>query len=150
MEQKRKIVPLVYLLITLILMFALHRLAPIALFAHASLMYLGATLTAFGLSMTVMSAGLFKKLGTGIVPFDEATVLVTVGFYRFTRNPMYLGMVMLLLGIALMLGSWASLFPIPFFIWVIQKNFIQGEENFLLDAFGDEFLAYKAKVRRWL
>ncbi|MFT5139005.1 MAG: protein-S-isoprenylcysteine O-methyltransferase Ste14 [Rhodothermales bacterium] len=150
MEQKRKIVPPVYLLIALILLFALHRCEPIASFAHPTLMYFGATLAAFGLGMTVMSAGLFKKVGTGIVPFDEATVLVTAGFYRFSRNPMYLGMVMLLLGIALTLGSAGSLLPIPLFIWVIHNNFILGEENFLLEAFGDEFLAYKEKVRRWI
>jgi protein-S-isoprenylcysteine O-methyltransferase Ste14 len=150
MEQKRKIVPPVYLLIALIVMVGLHQLVPIASFTHPTLMYFGTTLAVFGLSMTVMSAGLFKKVGTGIVPFDEATVLVSGGFYRFTRNPMYLGMVMLLLGIALIFGSYSSLLPIPFFIWIIHKNFILGEENFLLEAFGEEFLAYKAKVRRWL
>ena len=150
MEKKRKIVPPVYFLIALTIMIEMHFFAPLAIYAHSLLLYAGVLLASFGLGMAATSARVFKQVDTGIVPFDKATVLVSGGFYRFTRNPMYLGMVLVLLGIALALGTAGSLVPIPFFIWVIHLNFILGEERFLEEAFGEEYLAYKSKVRRWL
>lgn len=150
MEQKRKVVPPVYFLTCLVLMIAFHYWVPISDYIQAPFHYGGVVLAAFGLGMTIMSAGAFKKADTGIVPFDEATALVTGGFFRFTRNPMYLGMVLFLLGTSVVLGTVSTLLPIPLFIWVIHKNFILGEERFMQEAFGEEFLAYKAKVRRWL
>jgi protein-S-isoprenylcysteine O-methyltransferase Ste14 len=77
-------------------------------------------------------------------------VLVVGGFYRYTRNPMYLGMVTALLGVAILLGTLSAFLPIPIFVWIIQKQFIEGEERFLEEIFGGQYLAYKGKVRRWL
>jgi len=56
---------------------------------------------------------------------------VTNGVYRFTRNPMYLGMALILVGAALLFGTLTTLLPIPMFLWIIQGNFIRGEERFL-------------------
>ena len=85
-----------------------------------------------------------------MVPFEPSTVLVTEGAFRFTRNPMYLGLVLLLAGIAIALGSVGALLPIPVFVWIIQAWFILGEERFLEEIFGEAYLAYKSRVRRWL
>jgi protein-S-isoprenylcysteine O-methyltransferase Ste14 len=63
---------------------------------------------------------------------------------------MYLGIVIVLLGVAVMFGTVGASLPIPFFVWVIQTRFIVGEENFLEELFGEQFLAYKRRVRRWL
>ena len=84
------------------------------------------------------------------MPFDEATTLVTGGSYRFTRNPMYLGMVLILLGAALGRGSLGAFLPIPAFVWVIRRQFVLPEERFLEEAFGDAYRAYKQRVRRWI
>ena len=92
----------------------------------------------------------FRGVGTGIVPFDPATALVTGGLYRYTRNPMYLGMVLLLVGVAIALGSLGAWLPIPVFVWIIQARFIVGEERFLEQTFGESYVAYKRGVRRWL
>lgn len=92
----------------------------------------------------------FNKAGTPVVPFERSTALVVTGFYRWTRNPMYLGLVLILLGAAMLLGTLSAFLPIPVFVWIIQTRFIRGEERFLEDIFGNEYLAYKSKVRRWL
>ena len=150
MEEKRKIVPPVYLLATLILMTVMHFWMPLAEFVPAPFHYGGAVLVLLGLGIAAVSARAFDKAETGIVPFDEATILVTDGFYRFSRNPMYLGMVFLLLGAAILFGTVGSLLPIPFFIWIIRNNFILGEERFLAAAFGQQYLDFMSRVRRWL
>jgi protein-S-isoprenylcysteine O-methyltransferase Ste14 len=93
---------------------------------------------------------MFKRAGTGIEPFDEATTLVTIGFYRFTRNPMYMGMFLMLLGVAFLMGGIGALLPLPLFVLIIRNNFVLGEERFLEAAFGQHYLDYKFEVRRWI
>ena len=95
-------------------------------------------------------AMLFRRRGTAIKPFQESSALVTDGVYRFTRNPMYLGMVIGLTGVACMLGTVTPLLVIPIFIWVIRTRFIRVEEGMLAERFGDEYVQYQARVRRWL
>ena len=92
---------------------------------------------------------LFKQAGTGLEPFDAATVLVTTGFYRVTRNPMYLGMFLMLLGVAFLMGSIGALLPVSIFILIIRNNFVLGEERFMQATFGQQYLQYKSEVRRW-
>lgn len=150
MEEKRKIVPPVYLVATLILMTVMHFWMPLAEFVPAPFNYGGAVLVLLGLGIAAVSARAFDNAETGILPFDEATILVTDGFYRFSRNPMYLGMVFLLLGTAILFGTVGSLLPIPFFVWIIRNNFILGEERFLAKAFGHQYLDFMSRVRRWL
>jgi protein-S-isoprenylcysteine O-methyltransferase Ste14 len=150
MEQKRRIVPPVYLLITLVVMAALHLGAPIMRIFAPPYSYGGAVLLILGIAVSGISAGAFAKAGTPVVPFERSTVLVVGGFYRYTRNPMYLGMVTALLGVAMLFGTLSAFLPIPIFVWIIQKHFIEGEERFLEEIFGEQYLAYKGKVRRWL
>ena len=150
MEQKRKIVPPVYLLLTLAAMAGFHYLLPVAQFSSEPYTYAGIAVIALGVSITVIAAGAFWRAGTPVVPFEISKVLVTGGLFRYTRNPMYLGMIVVLFGVALIFGSVGALIPIPLFAWIIVTRFIRGEENFLQEIFGDEYLAYKSKVRRWL
>ena len=112
--------------------------------------YAGIVVIFFGGLMAAISAGVFLKVDTGLEPFDEAKVLVTSGFYRFTRNPMYVGMFIVLLGVCFMFGSVSALFPIPIFFLIIRNNFVLGEERFCEVAFGQQYLDYKLKVRRWI
>jgi protein-S-isoprenylcysteine O-methyltransferase Ste14 len=149
-EKKRKIVPPVYLLGTLILMGLLNAFVPIFRFVEPPLTYFGIIVIFFGGLMAAIPASVFIKADTGLVPFHEAKVLVTGGFNRFTRNPMYLGMFIILLGTAFLLGSLSTLIPIPAFFLIIRNNFVLGEERFCEAAFGQQYLDYKAKVRRWI
>ena len=150
MERKRKIVPPLYLLMTLAAMAALHRFMPITQLLTAPYTHAGWLLVAAGIGIAAVAAGAFQRAGTGIVPFDPATALVTGGLYRYTRNPMYLGMVLLLVGVAVALGSLGAWLPIPVFVWIIKAWFIVGEERFLEQTFGESYVAYKRGVRRWL
>jgi protein-S-isoprenylcysteine O-methyltransferase Ste14 len=149
-QRKRKILPPVYLLLAFAAMEALHRFAPLGHFIAPPWSYAGVVPLLGGLFISAASARSFRKAGTPVVPFEPSTVLVTGGFFRHTRNPMYLGMVLMLVGVALLLGSWSPLFVIPVFVWIIQSNFIRGEEQFLEGIFGEQYLAYKRKVRRWI
>lgn len=149
-EKKRKIIPPVYLLSTLILMWLLQLYVPIYQFVHPPMAYAGIVVILFGIIMTAISAGVFLKVDTGLEPFDEAKVLVTSGFYRFTRNPMYMGMFIMLLGVAFMFGAVSALIPVPVFFLIIRNNFVLGEERFCEAAFGQQYLDYKLRVRRWI
>ena len=93
---------------------------------------------------------LFRQSGTPIRPTDRASSLVTSGPYRFSRNPMYLGIVVMLLGIALWLGSWPMLIaPVGFFVFM-SLVFIPYEEQRLRETFGDAYASYAQRVRRWI
>lgn len=150
MEKKRKILPAVYLFMSLVLMWPLDFFMPVYHYLHEPLAYLGVIPVLAGVGIAALSAGRFKNAGTGLLPFEEATTLVTDGFFRFSRNPMYLGMIMMLLGVALLLGSVGALLPVPLFIVIIRYNFVAGEERFMEDSFGQQYLDYKATVRRWI
>ena len=150
MEEKRKIIPPVYLFLALALMWLLQRFFPVHQYIDTPLAYAGVIPVLFGIAMAAISAGMFVKVGTSLEPFDEASTLVTGGFYRITRNPMYLGMFLMLFGVAFLLGSVATLLPLVLFILVIRYNFVLGEERFLEATFGQSYLDYKSEVRRWI
>ena len=150
MEEKRKILPAVYLFIGLVFLWLLQIYAPVQQIIEPPLAYAGLVLVLFGIFMATVSANRFVKAETGLIPFDEASTLVTGGFYRFTRNPMYLGMLLMLSGVAFMLGNVSGLLPLILFVLVIRLNFIAGEERMLEAAFGQQYLDYKSTVRRWI
>ncbi len=147
---KRRIVPPVYFLAALLAMTALHFWLPLARFVGPPLSYFGVVLIIAGLAIAGTAAASFAKAGTPVVPFETSTTIVKTGMYRVTRNPMYLGMFSVLLGVALLYGTLTPLLPIPAFVWVIRTRFVLPEEAFLEDLFGDEYLVYKSQVRRWL
>jgi protein-S-isoprenylcysteine O-methyltransferase Ste14 len=93
---------------------------------------------------------LFARRKTGIVPWAPATTLVTDGPYRFTRNPMYLGMALLYLGLALGFGLLWAVALLPVIVVIVDRVVIGREEAYLEAKFGDEYRAYKERVRRWI
>jgi protein-S-isoprenylcysteine O-methyltransferase Ste14 len=129
---------------------ALNRWFPILRWSSFSLAAAGVALIGAGLTLILWAAGLFRRTGTGIVPFSESTALVTNGPYRFTRNPMYLGMATILLGAAAVMGSPTPLFGPIAFIAIITTRFIVPEEAHMERAFGASYLELKRRVRRWL
>jgi protein-S-isoprenylcysteine O-methyltransferase Ste14 len=150
MEQKRKIIPPVYFFAALLMMWALHRWWPGMIFLTAPKSYIGIAWIVFGVAINLWSARAFTKVGTPLIPFERSTALVISGLYRHTRNPMYLGMVLILVGVWLLLGSLTAGLPILAFVCVIEFNFIRGEERFLEEIFGQKYLDYKTRVRRWV
>lgn len=103
-----------------------------------------------GLSLMLAAAGLFRRAGTDLKPWKTTSTIVEAGVYRFTRNPMYLGMALIYTGLAFAFGSAGTLLLLPVVIIAIQTQVIAREEQYLGGKFGDSYLAYKARVRRWL
>ena len=92
----------------------------------------------------------FRQAGTSENPFRPSTALVFDGPYRFTRNPMYLGMAAVYIGLAFVLGlMWAFLF-LPFVILAVDRLVIAREEPYLERRFGQEYVDYKRRARRWI
>ena len=148
--RKPRVLPPVWFLIALVLIGVAHRYFPVVDFIASPWRWFGALPVAIGLAMVLISAGSFAKAGTPVVPFRRSSSLVDTGFYRYTRNPMYLGMALVLGGVAMMTGVLTAWLPVPLFVLIIQRNFIEGEERFLESIFGDEYRDYCRRVRRWL
>jgi protein-S-isoprenylcysteine O-methyltransferase Ste14 len=129
---------------------ALHWGFPLAVWLPRPRSYCGLLVVLAGLALVGSAFRLFRRAKTGVVPFSDATALVSGGPYRFTRNPMYLGMTLVLLGVALLLGSVTPLLAPVFFPIVITYRFILPEEEFLEAKLGAPYLALKGRVRRWL
>lgn len=145
-----KLIPPHYFLASILVMAALHWWAPGVVWLTMPRALIGVALLVAGLALPLTGAFLFRRRGTAIKPFRVSSVLVTDGPYRFTRNPMYVGLTLALLGVAALMGTLTPLFVIPFFVLVIDRLIIRVEERMLEDRFGDEYRAYKARVRRWL
>jgi protein-S-isoprenylcysteine O-methyltransferase Ste14 len=150
MSNRHRIVPPIYLLAALVAAVGLHWYVPIGTVVPSPINLAGVLFGTLGLASILWAADLFRIAGTPIKPFKQSTTLVTSGVYRITRNPMYLGMTLILLGTALLLGSIAAFLPIPLFVWQVRRKFVLPEEAFLGNLFGQQYLEYKARVRRWL
>lgn len=143
-------IPPLYFALAIVAMFLLHRWLPIVDLIGPPLSRLGWVFVAGGVGLAVWGRLRFARAGTNVVPFSASTALVTDGPFRFTRNPMYLGMMLVLFGGFLLAGSLGSLLALPVFFWWIRTRFVLREEDHMAAAFGDDYLAYKRRVRRWL
>jgi protein-S-isoprenylcysteine O-methyltransferase Ste14 len=110
----------------------------------------GTTFALGGLAISFAGVGHFIRQRTAIIPYKPASRLVTSGIYRWTRNPMYLGLAVTYVGLAIALNSLAALILLPFVLAIIQLQVIAREEAYLERAFGGEFVAYKRRVRPWI
>jgi len=102
-----------------------------------------------GFAIMLTAVGLFKKANTEARPWKTSTALVTDGVYRWTRNPMYLGMALIYLGFAVCADSLVSLLLLVPLIFWITRNVIEREEAYMTAKFGDEYRAYRERVGRW-
>jgi protein-S-isoprenylcysteine O-methyltransferase Ste14 len=147
---KRPTYPVTYLLIALIIMAAVHYLLPITQLIPEPYPWLGLLPAAIGITILGRSILQFRRAGTTVEPFQKANELVQNGLYAYSRNPIYLAMVLCLIGIAILLGSLTPFLVIPLFAWIIQRNVITAEEQMLESTFGNSYRQYKQRVRRWL
>jgi protein-S-isoprenylcysteine O-methyltransferase Ste14 len=110
----------------------------------------GALLFVAGAVIMLAAAGLFRRLGTNIPPSQPTTLIATTGPYRWTRNPMYLGMALIYAGLAIGFDRPIAFALLPLVLIAIQTQVIAREERYLEAKFGDDYRRYKAEVRRWL
>ena len=110
----------------------------------------GMVLVAIGVLVSASAVALFARARTTLVPHGEAAHLIVTGPYRFTRNPMYVGLASQFVGAALWSRTWLSLPLVLLPLLVLDRVVIPFEERQLREHFGAEFDAMGARVRRWL
>ena len=141
--------PLVFLGFLLLGLLA-DRLLGLDYGAPAFVRIIGGIAVMVALGLIIVALGLFRRESTSPEPWKPSSALVTSGIYRFTRNPMYLGMALLHLGIAMMLASPGAVVGLVLALIVIGKFVIPREEAYLAEPFGADYDAYRRKVRRWI
>jgi len=142
--------PPAYLLLALVAMAGLHLALPWRQIVTFPWRLAGLAPLVLGLILNGAADRLLKQHDTTVKPFEKPGALVWTGVYGLTRNPMYLGFVLILLGVALLMGSVSPFLLVPLFVVLIDVVFIRVEERMMEAAFGKDWLAYQAKVRRWI
>jgi len=147
---KPRIYPPTYLLFFLLAAIGLHFLLPLARVIPSPWTAFGVIFLAAGVGINFQADGLFRRRGTTVAPDGEPAALIINGPFRFSRNPMYLGFTLALVGTAVLFGSLGPFLTVPVFVFLIERNFIRGEEKNLERKFGPDYLEYKLSVRRWI
>lgn len=111
---------------------------------------LGGVVMLCGIGIATAPFADFVRKRTAIVPIRPATTLVVSGAYRFTRNPMYVGLAAIYIGVCLVFEAPGSLLLLPLVLLVIDRYVVRREEAYLERRFGAEYLEYKSRVRRWV
>jgi protein-S-isoprenylcysteine O-methyltransferase Ste14 len=148
--KKNEILPPTYLLAAMVAMIVLHFVLPLTRIVPAPWNLLGLVPLGLGLALNLVADQAFKVAQTTVKSFEESSALVTGGAFRISRNPMYLGYVLILLGLGVLMRSLGPLIIIPIFAVLMDRTFIQVEERMLETRFADAWAAYKARVRRWI
>jgi len=114
--------------------------------------YVTALLVFVGVCIDFSALAVFVRSKTTVSPVspEKTSVLVVKGIYKYSRNPMYLGLAFILSGFGFWLENWATLLFVPAFIWYITHYQIIPEEEVLLEKFGLDYTDYLARVRRWI
>ena len=143
--------PPIALVLTIVAALVAERIISLPLFAASAFVRgLGALLLSLGLALAIWAIVTFRRSGTAVQTSKPTSLIVENGPYRLTRNPIYLGMLALMIGLALSAGTaWLLLVMIPFYA-VIRLGVIAREEAYLERKFGAAYRDYKSRVRRWL
>ncbi|MGB7115871.1 MAG: isoprenylcysteine carboxylmethyltransferase family protein [Anaerolineales bacterium] len=145
---RKKIMPTTYLLVAILLCVVLHFLVPILYIMPSPWNLIGLIPLFFGLWINLSADRAFKKAETTVKPFVESNALIQDGVFRWSRNPMYLGFVAILLGISVLLRSLSPYIAVVVFVVLIDLMFIRVEEQMLEEKFGDGWKRYRSGVRK--
>jgi protein-S-isoprenylcysteine O-methyltransferase Ste14 len=146
----KKPLPPTYLWAAIILINVIHFALPTRRFIVFPWNLFGILTIVAGAAVNLLADSAFKKFKTTVKPYQESSALITNGVFRISRNPMYLGFVLILSGNAILLGSLPSWLIIAGFIPIMHIVFIRVEEAMLEETFGDSWREYRKSVRRWI
>jgi protein-S-isoprenylcysteine O-methyltransferase Ste14 len=146
----KKIYPPTHFYTYLIISIAFHFLLPVKQIIFAPYVFLGFVPAIAGALLNIWTDNLFKKLNTTVKPDQKPSVLIDCGPFKISRNPMYLGMALLLIGAGILMGSVTAFIGAIFFVAAMEISFIPDEEKIMLEAFDERFKNYKKNVRRWI
>lgn len=138
------------MLFCLLGMVALRWLIPLGSTSNWLLLVFGVGFIALGLAMGVGAEGQFRRVHTTVDPLGVASQLVTDGWFKYSRNPMYLSFTLMLMGAWLALGSISPLLGVLAYILLTERWYIVPEERRLIAMFGKEYESYQMRTRRWL
>lgn len=110
----------------------------------------GICIIAAGLLFFVPAVYRFVKTKNTLITIRPANTLQTTGIYAITLNPMYVSLVLFYLGLSFVIGNWWSIIFLPLLVFVVQEYIIKREERYLEHHFGEAFVTYKSRVRRWI
>lgn len=147
---RKPLLPPTYLFTAIVVMTLLHLLFPVTDVVPYPWQLLGCLPLLLGIVLNLIADQAFKKKHTTVKPFEESTVLITTGVFRLSRHPMYLGMVFILIGLAILIGTLMPFLVIPVFVFLMDMAFVRTEERMLANKFADAWQEYQASVRRWI
>ena len=150
MKMPSRLYPPHYLVLSILSIVGIDSLLQMPFVSSAIALFGGLLFLLSGIVLAASAARLFSKANTGIVPFSESTKLVVIGAYRFTRNPMYLGMFFCLIGVTLLVNNVLGLLVLLLFFFIIRQKFVLKEEVQMQETFGDDYAQFKARIRRWI
>ena len=139
-------VALFYIIITMVL----QRVILLPFVIPASLRNAGLALTFIGFMLGVGAFIEFRKARTTLDPHGSVKALVTGGIYKFTRNPIYLGFFLMVIGFPLSFGSLWGILAVPFYVITMNRLVIEKEETYLEKKFKEQYTSYSSRVRRWI
>ena len=142
--------PPVIAMLFIVLAYSLGQFAPLPFAVPMILRYIGLLLAFVGLLLGIGAVLEFRKARTTLDPHGSVKQVVTSGIYRFTRNPIHLGFLLLLIGVPLNSGFYWGIVLAPFFILAMNRLVIEHEEAYLEKKFGKAYTSYTSRVRRWL
>jgi protein-S-isoprenylcysteine O-methyltransferase Ste14 len=142
--------PPVVALIHIAIAYLLGWLIPLPLYVPNILRAFGFVLVVIGFLFGMGAFIEFRRARTTLNPHGSVSSLVSSGVYRFTRNPIYLGFLLMLIGIPLNAGNYWGILLSPIFVILLNRLAIEREEAYLEIKFKDQYTAYKSRVRRWL
>lgn len=146
----KKVLPPTYLYVAIILIILLHFIFPIARVPRFPWNLVGIIPLILGAALNLIADNAFKRYQTTVKPFQESNALITEGAYHYSRHPMYLGFVLILIGLSLLLGSISPYIVVIVFAILMNVVFIRVEESMMEAKFQDEWKEYRSKVRRWI
>jgi protein-S-isoprenylcysteine O-methyltransferase Ste14 len=146
----REIMPTTWLLVAIILMAALRLLLPQPLIVPQPWHLVGLVPLALGVLINLVADGALRQAATTVKPYEEPSALIEGGAFRASRNPMYLGFVSILLGVAVLLRTAAPFVVLPAFAILMDRAYISVEERMLAERFGARWEAYRRCTRRWV
>ena len=146
----KKILPPTHFYIYLVISIILHYTVPLIQIFNCPYYLIGFLFFIIGTGLNIWADILLKKQKTTVKPNEKPTALIETGAFKISRNPMYLGLAVILFGAGFILGSVTSFVGVILFVAAMEMAFIPMEEKNLSEQFGKEFEDYKKKVRRWI
>ena len=128
----------------------LHWLWPLPISVRSVALVLGTVLSILGVGSAAWGRKVMVQAGTNVSPFKPSTAIVMNGPFRFSRNPLYVGITSLFIGLSLLIGTWWGFILIVPTTLILHYGVILREERYLEQKFGDGYLTYKNTVRRYL